>query len=64
MTRQKIESALKLCAEHEDKCTLCPYVQKGCFRTLMRDSLQYIKQLKVSEKNALRSKGKEARGKR
>lgn len=55
MTRQETESALKLCAEREDKCSICPYREKGCYRAVMRDSLRYIKQLKVTAKNAKRN---------
>ena len=65
MTRQETERALKLCSSGPDAdCGKCAYAGKGCFRSLMRDSLRYIGWLKNNEKKVAPPKGKEARGNR
>ncbi len=52
MTRQEIETALKLCSSGLDpNCAKCVYAGKGYYRALMRDVLRYIGWLKNENKN-------------
>lgn len=57
MTNKETETALKLCSEGANaNCRKCPYLEKGCIKSLVRNSLRYIEQLNVQARSARSTK--------